>query len=71
MNCSAEEIMDIMLSETPTHADSTEKLENGDLVRYKPDMPLEVSKMVDKQIQITLLTLCLLLSSTDTKMERI
>ncbi|CAG9802181.1 unnamed protein product [Chironomus riparius] len=44
INCSAEDIMDVMLSETPTHADSTEKLENGDLVRYKPDMPLEILK---------------------------
>ena len=71
INCSSEEIMDIMLSETPTHADSTEKLENGDLVRYKPDMPLEVSLMVDLFTQITLLKFHLLPASTDIEMERI
>lgn len=44
INCSAENIMDLLLIETPTNASSTEKLENGDLIKLKPEMPLEVNK---------------------------
>lgn len=42
IDVSAEEVMEILLAETPTHASSTEKLENGDLVKLKPEMPAEV-----------------------------
>lgn len=41
--CSAEHIMEILLSETTNVASSTEKLENGDLIKLKPELPLEVS----------------------------
>jgi acyl-CoA thioesterase FadM len=46
INCSAEDIMDILLTETPTYATSTEKLENGELVKLKPEMPLEVRHQI-------------------------
>jgi hypothetical protein len=42
---SAEEIMEVLLAETPTNVSSTEKLENGDLVKLKPELPLEVSRI--------------------------
>lgn len=42
MDCSAEDIMETLLKETPTVEASTEKLENGDLIKLKPEMPLEV-----------------------------
>ncbi|CRK90770.1 CLUMA_CG004462, isoform A [Clunio marinus] len=44
IDCSADDVMDLLLKETPTVESSTEKLENGDLVRLKPEMPLEVQK---------------------------
>jgi hypothetical protein len=34
--------MEILLKETPTNATSNEKIENGDLIKLKPEMPLEV-----------------------------
>jgi acyl-CoA thioesterase FadM len=42
INVSADEIMESLLAETPTNASSTEKLENGELVKLKPEMPAEV-----------------------------
>lgn len=42
-DCSVEDIMEILLKETPTAEKSSEKLENGDLIKLKPDMPLEVN----------------------------
>lgn len=39
--------MEILLKETPTNETTTEKLENGDLIKLKPEMPLEVSKAFD------------------------
>lgn len=44
IDCSADEIMELLLKETPTTETSSEKLENGDLIKLKPEMPLEVSK---------------------------
>lgn len=41
-DCSAEDIMEILLKATPTNETSCEKLENGDLIKLKPEMPLEV-----------------------------
>lgn len=42
IDCSADDIMEILLKETPTTETSNEKLENGDLIKLKPEMPLEV-----------------------------
>jgi Thioesterase-like superfamily len=44
INCNADDIMGILLAEAPSSTNSTEKLENGDLVKLKPEMPLEVSE---------------------------
>lgn len=44
IDCSTDDIMEILLAEMPTNESSTEKLENGDLVKLKPEMPLEVLK---------------------------
>lgn len=44
IDCSADEIMELLLKETPTTETSSEKLENGDLIKLKPEMPLEVSR---------------------------
>lgn len=44
INCSAEHVMEMLLAASPARAStSMEKLENGDLVKMKPEMPLEVS----------------------------
>lgn len=45
IDVSAEYIMELKLKETPTQEMSNEKLENGDLIKLKPEMPLEVMKM--------------------------
>lgn len=47
IDCSAEHVMDILLAaNSPSSASSSmEKLENGDLVKLKPEMPLEVSSL--------------------------
>lgn len=46
IDCSAEHVMEILMAMKPNPATtSLEKLENGDLVRTKPEMPLEVSKL--------------------------
>lgn len=42
IDCSAEDVMEILLKETPTQETANEKLENGDLIKLKPEMPLEV-----------------------------
>jgi Thioesterase-like superfamily len=42
IDVSAEDIMEILLKETPTNQTSNEKIENGDLIKLKPEMPLEV-----------------------------
>ena len=42
IDVSAEDIMEIKLKETPTTEISNEKIENGDLIKLKPEMPLEV-----------------------------
>jgi hypothetical protein len=42
IDCSADDVMEILLKETPTTETSQEKLENGDLIKLKPEMPLEV-----------------------------
>lgn len=42
IDCSVEEIMEILLKDTPTSEISSEKIENGDLIKLKPEMPLEV-----------------------------
>ena len=43
INCSAEHVMEILLASTTNSANSSmEKLENGELVKTKPEMPLEV-----------------------------
>lgn len=39
INCSAEHVMEMLLNASP----APEKLENGDLVKSKPEMPTEVS----------------------------
>lgn len=44
--CSAEEVMEELLKETPTDSTTSEKLENGDLIKLKPEIPLEVSELV-------------------------
>lgn len=43
ITCSADEAMDILLKQTPTIESTNEKIENGDLVKIKPEMPLEVT----------------------------
>lgn len=43
IDCSAEDVMEILLKETPTQETTNEKLENGDLIKLKPEMPLEVT----------------------------
>lgn len=43
--CSADEVMEELLKETPTDGTSCEKLENGDLIKLKPEIPLEVSEL--------------------------
>lgn len=43
IDCSAEDIMEILLKESPTTETMSEKIENGDLIKLKPEMPLEVS----------------------------
>lgn len=53
IDCSADDIMDILLKETPTTATSNEKLENGDLIKLKPEMPLEVSKLLTAVLNST------------------
>lgn len=45
INCSADEVMEILLKETPTQEMSDQKLENGDLIKLKPEMPPEVSEL--------------------------
>lgn len=43
IDCSAEHVMEVLLPAMQERASSpTEKLENGDLVKLKPEMPLEV-----------------------------
>lgn len=44
IDCSADDVMEILLKETPTTVTANEKIENGDLVKLKPEMPLEVRK---------------------------
>lgn len=67
IDCSAEDVMEILLKETPTTETSTEKLENGDLIKLKPEMPLEVSFVSLKVPSIYLHKLSIL----GTKVERI
>lgn len=44
IDCSAEHVMEILLPAMQESASSSmEKLENGDLIKFKPEMPLEVS----------------------------
>lgn len=43
INCSAEHVMEVLMG--PMSASSSmEKLENGDMTRMKPEMPLEVRR---------------------------
>lgn len=44
-NCSADEVMEELLKATPTDAMVDQKLENGDLIKLKPEIPLEVSEL--------------------------
>lgn len=44
INCSAEHVMELLLGPNRgSETSSMEKLENGDLAKMKPEMPLEVS----------------------------
>lgn len=54
IDCSAEEIMEILLKETPTTESASQKLENGDLIKLKPEMPLEVRIIIHLTWQLTL-----------------
>lgn len=49
IDVSAEDIMEIKLKETPTSEISNEKIENGDLIKLKPEMPLEVRLIKGQQ----------------------
>lgn len=47
-DCSADEVMEELLKATPTDATAHEKLENGDLIKLKPEIPLEVSELTSR-----------------------